>query len=104
MTMTSMLILQRIQIAKLNVFSTMGSACPERGASQAQALPVDFKNAPERLDFAVETLEKEFVGFCAIDQIHEQSGNFSTVTFILEPYRKQGHCGIGKALDAQVYV
>ena len=36
-------------------------------------------------------LEGEFVGFAAIDQIEEQSGNFSTVTFVLEAFRRKGY-------------
>lgn len=71
---------------------------PRSKASQADSLPIDFKNAPQRLDFAVETLEGEFVGFAAIDQIEEQSGNFSTVSFILEPHRRKGHVEDAKDL------
>lgn len=71
---------------------------PRSTTSQAESLPVDFKNAPQRLDFAIETLEGEFVGFCAIDQIEEQSGNFSTVTFVLEQHRREGHADHAKAL------
>lgn len=71
---------------------------PRSRASQLESLPVNFKNAPQRLDFAIETLEQEFVGFCAIDEIEEQSGNFSTMTFVLEPYRRQGHADNAKHL------
>ena len=71
---------------------------PRSTTSQAASLPVDFKGAPQRLDFAMETLKGEFVGFCAIDQIDEQSGNFSTVTFVLEPYRRGGHADRAKHL------
>lgn len=71
---------------------------PRSMKSQAESLPVDFKNAPERLDFAIETTKSEFLGFCAIDQINEQSGNFSTVTFVLEPYRRLGHADRAKHL------
>ncbi len=71
---------------------------PRSRTSQAESLPVDFKNAPQRLDFAIETLEEGFVGFCAIDQIDEQSGNFSTVTFVLEPHRRRGHAENAKHL------
>jgi RimJ/RimL family protein N-acetyltransferase len=71
---------------------------PRSRSSQAATLPVDFKNAPQRLDFAIETLDCEFVGFCAIDQIEEQSGNFSTVTFVLEQHRRNGHAENAKHL------
>jgi RimJ/RimL family protein N-acetyltransferase len=71
---------------------------PRSRASQAESLPVDFKNAPQRLDFAIETLKGEFVGFAAIDRIEEQSGNFSTVTFILEPYRRKHYAEDAKVL------
>lgn len=71
---------------------------PRSTESQLEALPIGFKNAPERLDFAMETLDKEFVGFAAIDRINEQNGTFSTVTFVLEPYRRQGHASDAKHL------
>jgi RimJ/RimL family protein N-acetyltransferase len=71
---------------------------PRSKSTQAESLPIDFKNAPNRLDFAVETLKGEFVGFVAIDQIEEQSGNFSTVSFILKQYRRQGYAEDAKHL------
>lgn len=71
---------------------------PRSRASQAETLSANFKNAPSRLDFAIETLDKQFVGFCAIDQINEQSGNFSTVSFVLEPYRRNKHAEDAKYL------
>lgn len=43
---------------------------PRSRASQLESLPVNFKNAPQRLDFAIETLEQEFVGFCAKAKRH----------------------------------
>ena len=71
---------------------------PRSRASQLATLPVDFKNAPARLDFAIENADAEFVGFCAIDQIEEQSGNFSTVSFVLAPHRRKGHTRHAKHL------
>jgi RimJ/RimL family protein N-acetyltransferase len=71
---------------------------PRSKQSQATSLPISFKNGPRRLDFAVEALDGTFVGFTAIDSIEEQSGNFSTVTFILEPYRREGHAENAKHL------
>lgn len=71
---------------------------PRSRTSQANSLPVDFKRAPARLDFAIETLDCEFVGFCAIDNIEEQSGNFSTVTYVMLPHRRNGHADNAKQL------
>ena len=71
---------------------------PRSSSSQAKMLPVEFKNAPERLDFAIETADEVFVGFCAIDQIDEQSGNFSTVTYVAESFRRKGHAERAKHL------
>lgn len=71
---------------------------PRSKSSQLETLPINFKNAPQRLDFAMETLDGKFVGFAAIDQIEEQSGTFSTVTFVLEPHRRQGHATDAKQL------
>lgn len=71
---------------------------PRSKESQLESLPINFKNAPSRLDFAIETLEGVFVGFCAIDQIEEQSGNFSTVSFVLRPHRRSGHTQEAKHL------
>lgn len=64
---------------------------PRSRTSQAESLPVNFKLAPKRLDFAIETLEKEFIGFAAIDEIEEQCGSFSTVLYLLEAHRRKGH-------------
>ena len=69
---------------------------PRSKATQLESLPIHFKNAPERLDFAIESSEEDFVGFCAIDSIQEHNGNFSTVTFVLEQFRQKGH-----AMDAK---
>lgn len=71
---------------------------PRSRESQLETLPVRFKNAPQRLDFAIETPAWELVGFCAIDQIEEQSGNFSTMTFVLEQHRRRGHADNAKHL------
>lgn len=65
---------------------------------QKEQLPINFKNAPDRLDFAVETLEGEFAGYVAIDQINEQRGTFSTVTFIFSEYRRRGYAQQSKLL------
>lgn len=75
-----------------------GIGLPRSRSSQAETLPVDFKHAPERLDFAIETIDEEFVGFCAINQIDEQSGNFSTVSFVSEKHRRQSHAEDAKHL------
>ena len=71
---------------------------PRSLESQAESLPVNFKNAPARLDFAVETSSGEFVGSVAISDINEQSGTFSTVSFILKDYRRSGHAERAKDL------
>ena len=71
---------------------------PRSRESQLEALPVNFKNAPGRLDFAMESLEGTFVGFAAIDRIEEQSGNFSTVTFVLADHRRNNHADEAKEL------
>lgn len=75
-----------------------GIGLPRSIQSQVELLPVGFKNAPVRLDFAVETSEGEFVGFVAISDINEQSGTFSTVSFILEDHRRKGHAERAKDL------
>lgn len=59
--------------------------------SQAELLPIHFKAAPERLDFAIENASGSFVGFAALNKINEQNGTFSTVTFILPTHRRLGH-------------
>ena len=71
---------------------------PRSKTSQAESLPINFKFAPKRLDFAIETLDKEFIGFAAIDEIEEQSGNFSTVLYLLESYRRKGHAEDAKQM------
>ena len=75
-----------------------GVGLPRSKESQAESLPTNFKNAPERLDFAIETLAGKFVGFAAIDRIEESSGNFSTVSFILECCRRKQHAEEAKQL------
>jgi RimJ/RimL family protein N-acetyltransferase len=75
-----------------------GVGLPRSLESQAEALPIDFKHAPCRLDFGVETVGVEFVGFVAISDINEQSGTFSTVSFILADHRRQGHAERAKEL------
>ena len=71
---------------------------PRSRESQLAALPADFKNAPSRLDFAIETKGADFAGFAAISEIDEQHGTFSTVLFVLESHRRQGHADRAKQL------
>lgn len=66
---------------------------------QREALPVAFRNEPQRLDFAVEALEDDaFAGWVAITDINEQSGTFSTMSFVLPSFRGRGFVMASKLL------
>ena len=71
---------------------------PRSLETQRERLPINFKNAPDRLDFAVETTGCDFVGIVAISDINEQGGTFSTVTFIFQEFRRQGYAEQAKDL------
>ena len=83
-------------VSKRTLNCTIG--LPRSLGIQLDQLSVDFKNAPQRLDFSVETLKSEFVGIVAIDEINEQSGTFSTVSFIFSGYRGRGYLTQAKQL------
>lgn len=69
-----------------------GVGLPRSLEGQIETLPAGFRLEPERLDFAMVTLDAEdLAGWVAITDINEGSGSFSTMSWVLPDFRGRGY-------------